>query len=61
LNCSNNQLTSLPPLPHSLRYLCCENNPLTYPPADVLKNKVQYIRDWMEKNPRSFTKSANKI
>jgi hypothetical protein len=38
-----------------------ENNPIIYPPADVLKGPIEYIRDWMDKNPRSFTKSANKV
>jgi Leucine-rich repeat (LRR) protein len=61
LSCSDNAITELPPLPSTLKYLYCHNNPIVYPPPEVLKNDVQYIRKWMEENPLTFVKSANKV
>jgi Leucine-rich repeat (LRR) protein len=59
--CSDNQLTELPQLPSTLVELYCGNNPITYPPADVLKKSTKYIREWMNENPLTFVKSANKV
>jgi Leucine-rich repeat (LRR) protein len=61
LYCRSNQLTELPQLPSTLVELWCGNNPIQYPPPEVLKNDIQYIRKWMEENPLAFTKSANKV
>jgi hypothetical protein len=41
--------------------LYCGYNPIQYPPADVLKESIVYIRDWMNENPLTFVKSANKV
>ena len=30
-------------------------------PADVLKQSIEYIHDWMNENPLTFVKSANKV
>ena len=61
LNCIGNQLTELPQLPSTLIGLYCENNPIQYPPADVMKEPINYIREWMSENPLTFVKSANKV
>jgi Leucine-rich repeat (LRR) protein len=61
LYCSINQLTELPQLPSTLVYLNCNDNPIQYPPANVLKEPFTYIREWMNENPRTFVKSANKV
>jgi hypothetical protein len=61
LYCYGNQLTELPQLPSALRVLACSDNPIQYPPADVMKESIPYIRDWMSENPLTFVKSANKV
>jgi Leucine-rich repeat (LRR) protein len=61
LYCNNNQLTELPQLPSTLVYLECGDNPIQYPPADVLGRLTKYIREWMHENPLTFVKSANKV
>ena len=60
LDCTGNALTSLPPLPLALHTLQCNDNPLIYPPPEVLKNDIPFIRKWMEENPPTFVKSALK-
>jgi Leucine Rich repeats (2 copies) len=61
LCCGGNQLTSLPQLPSTLVRVWCMYNPFQYPPADVVKKPIAYIRDWMSENPLTFVKSANKV
>jgi hypothetical protein len=61
LDCDDNQLTELPQLPPTLVYLYYANNPIQYPPRDVMRHDIEYARKWMEENPLSFTKSANKV
>jgi hypothetical protein len=61
LECHDNALVELPTLPPKLESLHCGNNPMIYPPPEVSKNYIPYIRDWMEKNPLTFVKSANKV
>jgi Leucine-rich repeat (LRR) protein len=61
LYCSDNAITELPPLPSTLVHLYCRNNPIQYPPADVLNKSTAYIREWMNENPLTFVKSANKV
>jgi Leucine-rich repeat (LRR) protein len=61
LDCYGNQLTSLPQLPPTLRHLRCRDNPIQYPPANVSKKPIAYIREWMSENPLTFVKSANKV
>jgi hypothetical protein len=36
-------------------------NLIQYPPADVLKESIAYIREWMSENLITFVKSANKV
>jgi Leucine-rich repeat (LRR) protein len=61
LICNINELTSLPPLPPTLRELYYSYNPIIYPPPDVIDKPLQYIRKWMDENPPTYTKSANKV
>jgi hypothetical protein len=61
LYCTNNEFTSLPPLPPTLGELYCDNNPITYPPPYVIDRSLKYIRKWMDENPPTYTKSANKV
>jgi hypothetical protein len=44
-----------------LEELYCSDNQIQYPPADVLKKPIAYIREWMSENPLIFVKSANKV
>jgi Leucine-rich repeat (LRR) protein len=52
LNCSNNQLTSLPELPFNLKILECNNNQLTSLPE--LPSTLEYLN--CENNPQLFAK-----
>jgi Leucine-rich repeat (LRR) protein len=61
LDCYGNQLTELPQLPSTLVKLYCGGNQLQYPPANVSKKSIAYIREWMSENPLTFVKSANKV
>jgi hypothetical protein len=36
-------------------------NPSIYPPPDVIKETTEYIREWMNENPSTYTKSACKV
>jgi len=44
-----------------LTRLYCYNNPIVYPPPEVLEESTKYIREWMNENPLTFVKSANKV
>jgi Leucine-rich repeat (LRR) protein len=61
LDCDGNQITELPQLPSTLMWMNRGNNPIQYPPADVLEGSIVYIREWMSENPPTFVKSANKV
>jgi len=37
-----------------------ENNPIQYPPSEVMKESLNEIREWMSENPLNFVKSAAK-
>jgi len=60
LRCQDNNLTKLPLLPESLKKLVCHNNPFQYPPPEVLERSLKEIKEWMDKNPINFAKSASK-
>jgi len=62
LFCDTNRLTKLLHWPNGLIEVSCENNPIEYPPFNMLSNRpvVSQIRDWVQENPYNMVKSANK-
>ena len=60
LDLGNMSLTELPHLPDGLDRLYCSNNPIIYPPADLLSRNIKDIKEWMHLHPLSLTKSALK-
>jgi E3 ubiquitin-protein ligase SspH2 len=61
LRCDGNALTELPYLPPTLCVLEWHSNPLQYPPSDICEKGIGVIREWMELNPHTYTKSAYKV
>jgi hypothetical protein len=63
LDCDFNKLIELPPLPCTIQFFSCIQNPMIYPPPDVVSHHVDYIREWMSENPRpsTYIKSAYKV
>ena len=57
LNLSNVGLTELPHLPDGLRSLLCENNPITYPSADILSQSLDDIKKMVTITPPTLTRS----
>jgi Leucine-rich repeat (LRR) protein len=62
LFCDANRLTKLLHWPNRLIEVSCENNPIEYPPFNILSKRppVPIIREWVQENPYNMVKSANK-
>jgi len=60
LSCCSNQLTELV-IPDSIEIFYWWNNPIEYPPIDILNESLYDIKEWIKENPITFTKSARKL